>query len=127
MSLASTLEIDNGAPQTQYLSAESTSNVGPAPVVPGSYRNAHSPALAPQGINKGQHSLSSTGLTTLSTFSTYGRSGVCGKVSWNAPIGTVTESSQWTNAPYCAKYPPSIINSLPVIKLASSLARKQVP
>ena len=44
-------EIENGEPQTQYLPAQAIPHVGPARVILGSYRDAHSPVLAPEGIN----------------------------------------------------------------------------
>jgi redox-sensitive bicupin YhaK (pirin superfamily) len=44
-------EIENGEPQTQYLPAQAIPHVGPARVILGSYGDAHSPVLAPEGIN----------------------------------------------------------------------------
>lgn len=44
-------EIENGEPQTQYLPAQAIPRVGPARVILGSYGDARSPVLAPEGIN----------------------------------------------------------------------------
>ncbi|MFM0336279.1 pirin family protein [Paraburkholderia fungorum] len=44
-------ELENGKPQTQYLPAQAIPHVGPARVILGSYRDAHSPVQAPEGIN----------------------------------------------------------------------------
>jgi redox-sensitive bicupin YhaK (pirin superfamily) len=44
-------ELENGEPQTQYLPARAIPHVGPARVILGSYGSAHSPVLAPKGIN----------------------------------------------------------------------------
>jgi redox-sensitive bicupin YhaK (pirin superfamily) len=44
-------ELENGEPQTQYLPAQAIPHVGPARVIIGSYMDARSPVLAPEGIN----------------------------------------------------------------------------